>query len=282
MAKTIPSALLAHYASGSLTTAVALRLDRADAQAFGFTSADEPVTFDGLLYEPGSVTATSIASAADMAVDNLELEAVDDGTLFTAADVRGGRWDNARWRLFAYNWAAPGDGVEPLGAGVVGNITLGLGRIVVELRGLQQYLQQPVGVVTSKTCRARLGDAACKVALAPFTHSGTVTGVVSAQQFTASGLTQPADYFGNGVMTWLTGSNAGLRQRIKTHATGGVFTLVLPMTSAVQVGDTFSAVAGCRNRRQDCSGKFANILNFQGEPDLAGTDALTAAAEGEP
>jgi hypothetical protein len=73
---------------------------------------------------PGSGRARlgSLASAADMSVDNLELTALDDGSLFTQEEIRGGRWEGARWQLFAYNWASPADGVEPLGAGNLGNL----------------------------------------------------------------------------------------------------------------------------------------------------------------
>lgn len=279
MAKTIPALLQAHYDTRSLTSAVALRIDRADAEAFGFTSADEPVTFSGLEYEAGSLTASSITSNADMSVDNLELTAIDDGTLFTQADIRGGLWANARWFLFAYNYRSPSDGIEAISAGTLGNVRLEQGKIIVELRGLQQYLQQPQGDVSSKTCRARLGDGKCRKDLTSFTHSGAVTAVASRQAFTASALTQASDYFGDGVITWNTGANAGLQQRVKSFASGA-FGLVLPMVRNIEIGDTFTAVAGCRKRRdEDCKTKFDNILNFQGEPDLPGVDALTAAPE---
>ncbi len=279
MAKTIPSALQTHYDSRALTTAVALRIDRGDGQAYGFTSADEPVTFSGLDYEAGSLTASSITTSADMSVDNLELTALDDGTLFTQPDIRGGLWANARWQLFAYNWRSPSDGVEAISRGTIGNVVLRQGSIVVELRGLQQYLQQPQGDSTSKTCRARLGDAKCKRNLTTFTHTGTVTAVASRQAFTASALTQAADYFGDGIVTWLTGENEGLQQRVKTFS-AGAFGLVLPMVRNIAIGDTFTAVAGCRKRRaEDCVAKFSNILNFQGEPDIPGVDSLTAAPE---
>ena len=45
--KTLPPALAAHYALGSTTLAYALRIQRSDSYVFGFTSADQDVTFDG-------------------------------------------------------------------------------------------------------------------------------------------------------------------------------------------------------------------------------------------
>ena len=61
--------------------------------------------------------------------------------------------------------------------------------------------------------------------------------------------------------------------------TARLVTLVLAMPAAVQVGDTFSIVAGCRKRLEDCRDKFDNVLNFRGEPHRPGVDALTAAPE---
>ena len=99
---------------------------------------------------------------------------------------------------------------------------------------------------------------------------------MSNQDFTASALAGATDYYTEGVLTWTAGNNIGLRQKIKTHTTGGVLSLSLPMVLTVQVGDTFSIIAGCRKRmNEDCSTKFSNQLNFQGEPHRPTTDDLT-------
>jgi hypothetical protein len=37
---------------------------------------------------------------------------------------------------------------------------------------------------------------------------------------------------GEGVLTFTTGANAGLSQKVRSHAAGGVVTLVLPMVMA--------------------------------------------------
>lgn len=275
--KTLPGALAAHYQGDTLTTAVAVRITRTDGAVYAYTSHDEPTTISGVTYLASGLIDSAFESGDSLSVDNLALTTLDDGSIFARADVIGGLWQNAAVYFFRYNWASPSDGVEPLTAGTIGEVQLMQGQVRAEVRGLQQYLQQPVGVVSSKTCRARLGDAACGVALGAFTHSGTVSGVTSQQVFTAVGLAQAADYFSDGVVTWLTGANAGLRQKVKTHAAGGVFTLALPLPAAISNGDTFSVIAGCRKRlTEDCKTKFNNVLNFQGEPHRPGIDELTA------
>lgn len=278
--KTLPSGLAAHVALGTTTLGYLLKITRVDDEVFAFTSSDAgDVTVGGTLYKsaPG-LDVSDIAVASGLAVDNLELTTLDDGSTFSHADVLAGVWRNASFQIMRYNRANPADGVEPIMYGTLGNVNLRLGNIVVELRGLQQYLQQPIGSVTSRTCRARLGDAMCTKALGPLTASGTVTSVTSNQVFTDSGLTQVEDYFGDGILTWTSGAKTSLAQKVKTHATGGVITLSLPMLLEVTIGDTFSIVAGCRKRlEEDCVVKFNNVLNFQGEPHLPGIDVITKA-----
>jgi uncharacterized phage protein (TIGR02218 family) len=275
--RTLPGALAAHVALGTTTLAYGLRITRADATVAAFTSAAEDATLSGVVYAsaPG-LDISSIAVTAGAAVDNLELTTLDDASVFSRADVLGGLWRNAQFVILRYNAASPSDGVETLMAGTLGEIHYLRNSLTVELRGLQQYLQQPIGSLSSKTCRARLGDTLCAVSLGAWTHSATVTTATSTQVFTASALAQAADYFTEGVLTWTGGLNVGLSQKVKTHETAGVLTLSQSMFQAVQVGDTFSVIAGCRKRMaEDCIAKFSNVLNFQGEPHLPGIDAVT-------
>lgn len=287
--KTLPTALAAHYATGATTTAYGLRITRTDGDVFGFTSATESAVIDGVLYDATQgLDIGSIVTSAGFAVDNLELTTLDDGSLFTHSDVIGGRWQNAAFLIFRYNWASTSDGTEPIMAGTVGNVELRRGSIVAELRGLQQYLQQPIGNVTTRTCRARFADFPapnqnnlCRLTAANYTETGEVTAVTSRQTITVDfgslSPTLPNDWFGEGVLTWTSGTNEGLRVKVKSYTAAGVIGLMLPLPTDPQVGDTFEVVAGCRKRLQeDCRDKFDNVLNFQGEPHLPGVDFLTA------
>ena len=276
--KTLPALLDTHYSAGTTTLADLLKITRTDGEIFAFTSAADDVTIDSQLYTSAQgLNISSIEVSAGFAVDNLELTTLDDGTVFTKADVLAGVWRNADFVISRYNWQTPTDGVEVRMAGTVGEVNMHRGYITAELRGLQQYLQQPIGSVSSKTCRARLGDTLCAKDLTSFTHTGTVTSAASNQVFTASAMAQAADYFAEGILTWTSGVNSGLTVKVKSFA-AGVFTLMLPMIGTVALTDTFSVIAGCQKRLSDCSTKFDNVLNFQGEPHLPGIDQLTAPA----
>ena len=273
--KTLPSALATHVALGTTTLAYLLKITRKDAQVFAFTSASVDAVVAGVTYRssPG-LDISSIVLSAGLAVDNLELTTLDDGSTFSRLDVLSGVWRNAAFLISRYNFASVADGTEPLLAGTIGEVRLQQGSIVGELRGLQQFLQQPIINVTSKTCRARLGDALCSVNLATYTFTGTLTGVTSKQVITDTARVEATDYFADGIFTFTSGNNTGLSGKVKTSA-AGVLTMMLPFLQTPLVGDTYSISAGCQKRlAEDCIAKFNNVLNFQGEPHLPGVDTL--------
>lgn len=280
MSKTFSAGLAAHYAGRQFSLAQCLKVTRLDGAVYGLTSAPKDVTNDGVTYlsNPGLVIQNLRFSSGGQ-VPNTEIMFLPDGVLLIRADFLSGLWNSAAFELFELDYMDPADGVNPLLSGTLGEVRPNRDGFVCELRGLAQKLQQPVGEVTTKNCRAVLGDSRCKVNLAPFTFSGTVT-TAGQQTFTDSALAQAADYFNEGTVTWLTGDNEGLQAKVKAHATGGVITLTLPMIKTVQVGDTFGIVAGCQKRlTEDCKTKFNNVINFQGEPHLRGNDQLIAPVE---
>jgi uncharacterized phage protein (TIGR02218 family) len=277
--KIFGAAYATQIALGATTLAHALIVTRTDGDVFGFTSHHSTQTVRGVSCTGGLLDVTSLISSAQLSVDNLELTTLDDGSIFTRADLLGGVWRNAAFSLVRYNYNSPSDTGEDLMAGHFGQGSMRANAVVIELRDVKQYLQQDIGSVSSKTCRDRLGGPKCRKNLTAFTKTGALTSITSNQVFRDSGRAEAADYFGEGELTWLTGNNAGISAKVASYAANGTFTLALPMFSAVQVGDTYSAIAGCRKRREeDCRDKFDNVLNFYGEPDRQLLDDLTKSA----
>jgi len=286
--KILSSALQTHYLGGSHTLAKCLLITRADGLVLGYTTSDRPLTVLGQVYQPG-LDVTNLVASAGLAVNNLDVQVLYDAT-FLKADFLAGRWDGARWELFELNWAEPAAGTNTIGHFITGNLSPGRTNCQIELRALSQFLQQPIGLVTSKTCRARFADfptpiysARCRLAAYDWTDAGSVTAVTSQQIMRDSTRTEPDDWFGEGVLTFVTGANEGLSQKVKTFeadSNGGQFTFSLPFPFAIEVSDTYTVVAGCRKRlEEDCRDKFNNVVNFQGEPHLPGIDQATASPE---
>lgn len=295
--KTIPIALAPQYSGAGSTLAVCLKVTRVDGTVIAVTSHDRDLTVSAVVYTAAhALDISSIVSSANLSVDNLELKVFpEEGDDQLMLDIQTGLWDGAEFELFEVNYLDPTDGILPIKHGTVGEIQLDLGVYTVEFRSLAQALQQPVGGVTQKTCRARFADwptpvpgMLCRLDVAAWTVAGSITGVTSRQVVFDSSRTEALDWFGDGTFTFTTGLNAGRSRRIKFFE-ADAFTFTEAFPEAIEIGDEYEAVAGCRKRHartltnpsgvSDCIDKFDNVLNFQGEPHLPGVDALTAPPE---
>lgn len=269
---TLPATITAGIAAGCTTTATLFRITRTDAQVFGFTSHDQDIVYGGVTYSASAgYTRTAISGDAGLAADSVDIEGVLDITV-TEADILAGLWDHARLDMLLIDWADQTE-VATLKSGWLGEITTGTTGFKAELMGLTSALAQNVTELTSPTCRADLGDTRCGKSLAAFTFAGTVTSATDRRVF-VSDLANADGYFIGGEVTWSTGANAGLTMEVKTSLATGAVTLFLPMPYDIAAGDTFSAVTGCDKTIATCVAKFANAVNFRGEPYLPGTHFL--------
>ncbi len=283
--KTLSTSQQASYEAQVTTISTFLKVVRRDDETFGFTTNNTNITIDGVVYEAGC-DISNLASSDALNVDNMEVTIIPDlpGGTVTAIDLQTGLWNEAFFEIFEADWSltTPEPVIQKRGS--FGSVQVKNGAYVVEFRSLSQNLQQSLGIATTPTCRARLGDSACKVNIALYTDGGTVTTATSAQVVTDNNITEADDWYAEGIFTPTSGSNVGYTRKIKSYV-AGVFTFSLPFPYPFEVGDAYEATAGCRKRHardalrpdgvSDCVDKFNNILNFQGEPHLAGIDALT-------
>lgn len=90
-------------------------------------------------------------------------------------------------------------------------------------------------------------------------------------------------YFAAGKITMDSGLNSGLSMEVKQSSVG-LIVLQLQFPQAVQVGDTYTIIAGCTKRfKTDCVTKFNNGVNFRGHPTIPGLNKMiqTGQAIGE-
>ncbi len=270
----ISSALAAHLAGEVMTLATCWRVTRRDGVSQYFTDHDNDLVVDGHTYLARSGMAPSaVSSQAGLAVDNLELEGLLDDDSIARSDLLGGLYDHAELEVFMVNYAAPDDGRLQVKIGWLGEVTLRDGVFLVEVRGLSAALQQTIGEVYTPTCRAQLGDARCKQNLTAFTFTGTIDTVENEYMMTDAARGQANGYFAYGKITFTSGANTGLSMEVRDFANGR-FTLFLPLPNPVQAGDAYSVVAGCDKRIDTCVARFANAVNFRGEPHLPGNDRI--------
>lgn len=274
----LTDALRAHL-DGELTTlATCWRLTRRDGVTITITDHDQPLTVAGVHYETASAASPSALSAQlGLSVDNLEFDGILSHDAIDAEDILAGRYDHAAIDVFLVNYIDPDQGTLPLKSGWLGEVTLRGGQFVAELRGLSSALQQTIGDLYTATCRATFGDARCGIDLAARTVNGSVTAIEAAHAFFDSARTEAGGTFAYGVLTFLSGQNAGLRGEIRDYSAGR-FALFLPMPNPIAIGDTYQASAGCDKQFSTCARRYANAINFRGEPHVPGTDQMLETA----
>ena len=82
-------------------------------------------------------------------------------------------------------------------------------------------------------------------------------------------------FFDAGVVVFETGANAGAVREVQGYDAGTrTITLFAPMPFPVAPGDGFRIQPGCDKAWATCRAKFANRLNFRGEPQVPGADAM--------
>jgi uncharacterized phage protein (TIGR02218 family) len=157
--------------------------------------------------------------------------------------------------------------------GWLGNIRTGKSNFIAELRGMMQPLQQTIGRIYTPGCNAVLGDTRCGLDLSTLTYTGIVTSVASQRDFSDSFIVQATGYFNNGLLTWLTGANAGYKMEVKSHI---IFNIVLQqaMPNPISETDTYTMSAGCDKILSTCRDKFSNVINFRGFPHIPGYDKM--------
>lgn len=255
------------------TLAMCWRIERRDGVRVALTDHDRDLVVAGVTHRaaPG-MTPSAIVRGDTLDPDTMEATGALTATALTARDLAAGRWDGAHVAMFAIDWDAGGP-VIALGEGTIGDVEWREGGFSAELRGAAAALDRPVTEATSPDCRAELGDARCRVAMAGRRKVARVVAVTG--DVVTLDVAEPAENgWGEGTLRWLGGTNAGLRSAIALSA-GATVTLRAPPPHAVAPGTLVRVTEGCDKRLATCAARFGNVANFRGEPYLPGIDLLT-------
>ena len=256
------------------TLAFCWRLERRDGVALGLTSHDRDMVVAGFPYRaaPGLVP-SAFSRGIGLEVESMDLQGALSSDAISEEDMRAGRWDGAMLWLHLTQWEMPGELWLELMRGTLGSVEQKGDAFSVELRGPNAVLGQPVIPETSPGCRARLGDNACRVDLAGRQYVVRVAAMEEEVVRVEGGGLSAGDY-AFGTLRWMEGRNCGLTQSILANDTSSVTLADIPIF-AVEVGTRALLTQGCDKRLESCRARFANAVNFRGEPYLPGSDLLT-------
>jgi uncharacterized phage protein (TIGR02218 family) len=254
------------------TVATFCRLLRRDGVTLGFTAHDRDLWIDGVLHaaNPGMV-ASSIRRSAGFDADSAEVTGALSHDSIAADDLAEGRYDGAHVRIGVVDWES-GES-ELLYSGTIGALTQQDDQFTAELSSRKADLAIDPIPRTSPACRAEFCGPGCGLASARFTHEATVAAVDPGANAVSWSLdATPSDCVG-GRVRWLDGPHAGLTMRVTTSAAGDLV-LDSPLSATLQAGARALIREGCDHTLDTCATRFANALNFQGEPFLPGNDLL--------
>jgi uncharacterized phage protein (TIGR02218 family) len=281
MSRTINATLQTRLDSGSTNLCHIFTVTRRDGTIKRFTDLNTDLVFSGNTYlSTDSLSVSAITSSTNNGIQSTNCGVIFSSSGISEIDVVRGLYDNTIVELAIVDYTDTSLGKIVLLTGTLSVINIGNKKQgQFEINGMLSRGDRRIGEYYSAQCRADLGDARCGISLAAFTDTGSVSFVTSPSVFRIDLAGNPANnYYDFGVITFTSGLNSGLSMEVQSqyafNATEDALFLPLPMPYTVQVGDTFSIVAGCDKRSITCRTKFNNIVNFRGEPFVPGSDVI--------
>lgn len=264
---------MASLVEGELTAiALCWRLERSDGAGIALTSHDEPLLIDETRHEPApGIVPAAMTRSLGLDPHSGEIVGALSSNALEPNDLALGRWDGARASLFAVDWTdAEAVPIAILG-GELGNVSIKDDEFSAELRGGAAKLDAAVCPSTSAECRAHFGDKQCRVDLAGRTVAAKVVSS-SGGELTLDRVLD--DTYLLGRLRYMSGANCGLSTAI--IAVDGALVRIRDLPRGpVETGCRVELREGCDKRLQTCIERFANAVNFRGEPHLPGSDLLT-------
>jgi uncharacterized phage protein (TIGR02218 family) len=275
--KTISGPLLALLnSSDKFFKADLYTITLSDATVIRVTSADVAIPWGGNTFQASPIVPiinrTLVKSSVGITVDSLNLTITPQ----SSQTVSGFSWQEAARRGYldgatilvetAYltSWPVP-VGVMHTFYGLLSGIDISGLYIEAEIKSGLEILNRPFPRnVYQGPCLRVVYSTGCGVLKATFTVTGSVNSSPTVLSIGTS-RAEAAGYFNQGVLTFTSGVNNGIKRTIKSF-TGGAFTFIDPLPAAPGIGDTFSAFPGCDHTKATCQTKFSNIGKFRGFP----------------
>lgn len=259
------------------TVATFWRIYRRDGVALGFTSHDRDLAFDGILHRsaPGMVPA-AIRLTSDLSDDSAEVEGALSHDAIREPDLAAGLFDEASIEIGAVAWETLENRI--LYSGQIGRIDDDGKAFSAELRSAKRSLDVDLVPRTSPTCRAIFCGPGC--GLSAQKHETLDT--LSAIDFDANRLqlaTANGPDFMDGRIRFLGGPQTGLVFHV-VSTNGQWLTLDRSLVGGTAIGTRVEVREGCDHTFETCRTRFANAVNFRGEPFLPGNDLLARYGKG--
>ncbi len=233
---------------------------------------------DGIYLSVPGFLASSSLSSSQQGIEGVQIDTIEGAGGLTQTAIVAGLFNEAQCVLEYVNWETVSDGFMILFAGIMGTVNnTDESELNFEIQGRFSKSRSVRINTYQPSCRADLGDSDCQYDINEDRENFTVTVVNSATSFETGTLTQADDFWKLGVVHWLTGNNAGIAIEVSSSVSvDGEIVLFLPTPLDIEVGDTGEIWPGCDKTIQTCIQRYANVVNFRGEPFAPQEGALFA------
>ena len=248
------------------------RVLRRDGVTLGFTSHDRDLWLGGVLHRaaPGMLP-SAVRRTADLGADSVDVEGALTHDAISSADLAAGLFDGAQVQLGIADWET-GE-LAVLYRGEIGAIGEEAAGFSAELLSAKSQLEIDPIPRTSPTCRAQFCGPGCTLSVARFTHELRVAAVDLAANAVAFSGGPPTESFRDGSLRWLDGPQTGHANTVVT-VEGGMLVLEQAIDPSLAPAALARLLEGCDHTIATCASRFANSINFQGEPFLPGNDLI--------
>jgi len=254
------------------TVATFWRIYRRDGAALAFTSHDRDLTFGGITHRaaPGMIPA-AIRLTVELSNDSAEAQGVLHHDSIREEELAAGLFDEAAIEIGAVDWITLDH--STLYSGQIGRIEDNQTQFTAELRSTKSLLERDLVPRTSPTCRAEFCGQGCGLSAVRFTTFRMIDAIdPESNRVRFAGLTGE-DYV-DGRLRFMSGPQTGIGFGIIDAETDWL-TLDRPLVAGTAAGVRAELREGCDHTFATCVGRFANSINFRGEPFLPGNDLLS-------
>jgi len=260
------------FAQDLETVATYWRIARLDGVTLGFTSHDADLWFDGILHQaaPGMMPA-AIRRTAGFDDDSAEIQGAITHDSINSLDLLAGRFDRATIVVGLVDWQSLE--WQPVYSGVIGAVSDEAESFVAELQSRKSELQRDPTPRTSPTCRANFCGPGCGLSAAHYEHEAVLISHDLGGNMVELGMAVTGERVIGGVLRWLDGAYAGMAMGVMGIDGDGLL-LDYPIDVPLAAGTRAIVREGCNHTLASCAERFANVVNFQGEPFLPGNDLV--------
>ena len=258
---------------------------RVNRPALRFTDHQEPLTIaDGRVFESmGGMDSSAQERKSNLEQVQANVRGLVSSDALTDEDLERGVYLDAIVDEYLVDWRVPYLGPIDYNQFFIRGVSYDGAFWNAELESTAAKIEEPVGEVYGPMCRVEVftsGLRKCNLAPAPFIFVSSINNTDGATLFEteAAGVPWNANKYGqDGRAVFYGGQNDGFHTRIKTYAYSGGPTGIVTLQERTPFpmlnGETVVLYPGCNKRMLgDCRFKFNNVINFQGEAYIPGSD----------